>query len=171
MAFKNLMARGEGDGERSVENTPESTVTACRTVALPSSCIDASSEFSGTIRSPVSIRIDGRVKGEVHGGEKIIVGEPATVHARIEAASVIIAGEVKGDIAATSKITLQKTARVTGDLRTPGIVIEEGAKLEGRIVIAPNEQLADPKEPAARSAAKPRESAAAPASPGATPPT
>jgi len=100
----------------------------------------------------------------------VVVGESANVEASIQAASMVISGEVRGDLSATSKITLQKTARVTGDLRTPGIVIEEGALLEGRIVIGPDEQPAAEKKPATRTAERPRESAAAPPAQGATPP-
>ena len=169
MAFKNLMARGEEDGERSMEITPEPPVRPHQP-APPPSCIGASCEFSGTVQSPETIRIDGRVKGEVHCEQTVIVGESASIQAAIHAASIIISGEVNGDMSATSKITLKKTARVNGDLCTPGIVIEEGAKLEGRIVIGPDEQPAAPKQTAARSAAQPRESAAAPASQGTTPP-
>ena len=169
MAFKNLMARGEEAGEQSVEIAPEPPVRPHRTAAPPS-CIDASSEFEGKIQSPETIRIDGHVKGEVHCGKTLIVGESGSIQAVIHAASVVISGEVKGDITATSKITLQASARVTGDLRTPGIVIEEGAKLEGRIAISPHEQPAAPKQPVARSTAQPRESAAAPASQGTPPP-
>ena len=169
MAFKNIMARGEETGERSMEITPEPSVRHPQPAAPPS-CVGASCEFSGNIQSPETIRIDGRVKGEVHCEQTVIVGESASIQAVIHAASIVIAGEVKGDMSATGKITLQKTARVTGDLCTPGIVIEEGAKLEGRIVISPDEQPAAPKQPADRSAAQPRESAAAPASQGTTPP-
>jgi cytoskeletal protein CcmA (bactofilin family) len=169
MAFKNLMAKAEEAEERSMEITPEPSVRSHQPAALPS-CIDASCEFSGTIQSPETIRIDGRVKGEVHCEQTVIVGESASIQAVINAASIVICGEVKGDMSATNKITLQKTARVTGDLRTPGIVIEEGAKLEGRIVIGPDEQPAAPKQPNARSSAQPRESTAAPASQGTTPP-
>jgi cytoskeletal protein CcmA (bactofilin family) len=50
---------------------------------------------------------------------------------------VIVDGEVHGDIDAQSEITLRRTARVHGDLTTEGIVIERGAKLEGRITIGP----------------------------------
>ena len=169
MAFKNIMARGEEAAERSVEITPEPSVRPHQPAAPPS-CVGASCEFSGKIQSPESIRIDGRVKGEVHCEQTVTVGESASVEAAIHAASIVISGEVKGDMSATNKITLQKTARVTGDLRTPGIVIEEGANLEGRIVIGPNEKSAAPKQPAARTAAQPHESAAAPASQGTTPP-
>ena len=81
--------------------------------------------------------------------------------AMIEAESVVISGEVKGDITARRKITLGKAARVTGDLRTPGIVIEEGAKLEGRIVIGPDEKVATRKAAPTRSTETPREAIAA----------
>jgi cytoskeletal protein CcmA (bactofilin family) len=59
---------------------------------------------------------------------------------------------VKGDITARRKITLESTARVTGDLTTPGIVIQEGARLEGRIMIGGG----PPPEAAQATAPKPR---------------
>ena len=152
-----------------MEITPEPPVRPHQP-APPPSCIGASCEFSGEIHSSETIRIEGRVKGEVHCEQTVIVEESASIEATIYAASVVIAGEVRGDMSVTKKITLQKTARVTGDLRTPGIVIEEGANLEGRIVIGPDEQPAAPKKPTTDAAAPPSESAAAPASQGTTPP-
>ena len=143
----------------------------------PSTFLDASTNFSGKLRCSESLRIDGRVEGEVHCDHTVVVGEPGVVNASIEADSVVIAGQVKGDINARSKITLEKTASVTGDLCTPGIVIQEGAKLEGRIMIGADEGRAAEK-PAARpaeqavareaekGAAKPAGKAAAPPAPG-----
>ena len=58
-----------------------------------------------------------------------------------------MSGEVRGDITARRKITLQKTARVKGNLCTPGIVIEEGARLRGRIVIGSEEESLAKTEP------------------------
>ena len=169
MAFKNLMAKAEEAAERKPDVTPQPPVRPQKP-ADPLSCIGASCEFSGEIHSPETIRIEGRVKGEVHCDQTVIVEESASIEAVIDAASVVIAGEVRGDMSATKKITLQKTARVTGDLRTPGIVIEEGAKLEGRIVISPDEQPSAPKQTATRATAQPSESAATPAPPATTPP-
>ena len=71
----------------------------------------------------------------------------------------MIAGDVKGDIEAKRKVTLESSGRVTGDLSTPGIVIEEGAKLEGRIVIGGEEGAAAQKQPAARTSAPARDAA------------
>jgi cytoskeletal protein CcmA (bactofilin family) len=117
----------------------------------PTTFLDASTNFSGKLSCSESLRIDGRVEGEVHCDHTLVIGEPGVVHASIEADSVVIAGQVRGDINARSKITLDKTARVTGDLCTPGIVIQEGAKLEGRIMIGSDERRAADK-PAARPA-------------------
>lgn len=147
MAFNGLRGRsGTGvGGLHSAEPAP----------AGPTVYVDPESELAGKLRSKGTVRIDGRVKGEIRSDQSVIVAGSARVHASIEADSVLIDGEVKGDIAAKRKITLGKTARVTGDLSTPGIVIEEGAKLKGRIVIGSEEE--DPVEATkATTAEKPR---------------
>ena len=96
------------------------------------------------------------MKGEIHGDQLITIGEKGSVHAAIEGDTVVIAGEVQGDITARRKITLESTARVTGDLSTPGIVIQEGARLEGRIVIGggPPPEATQTAAPKARAAEK-----------------
>lgn len=171
MALKNLMGMSEKPSMSEGESTPRVTIPAPRSVA-PTTSIDATTELAGKLRCEDTIRIDGRVKGEVCCEKTVIVGQAASVEATIQADTVVISGEVKGDISAKRKITLESTARVTGDLATPGIVIEEGAKLEGRIVIGAEEQPAAQKQPQARTAA-PRDAgndSAAARSQGAAPP-
>ena len=101
----------------------------------PVTRIDESSKLTGKLHCKGPVRLEGHVKGEIRSEQEVTVADGAMVEAVIQAECVQIAGEVVGDIIATKKITLERTARVTGDLRTPGIVIEEGAKLEGRIDI------------------------------------
>ncbi len=108
----------------------------------PVTRIDASSKLTGKLHCKGPVRLEGKIKGEIRSEQEVTVADGACVEAVIHAESISIAGEIVGDIIATSKITLEKTARVTGDLRTPGIVIEEGAKLEGRIDIG-SEHKAD----------------------------
>lgn len=153
MALKDLMGKMEREDSNRVEKAPRVAVSAPRTVA-PSSSIDATTQISGKIRCKETLRIDGQMKGEVRCEKTLIIGQAAKVEAAIQADTVIIGGEVKGDIIAKRKVTLESTARVTGDLATPGIVIEEGAKLEGRIVIG-EEQSASGQSKRADSAATP----------------
>ena len=169
MAFKNLIGRN-GRPDQRAESTSKAALPVPRTVAPPTA-IDAGTTLSGKLRCKETLRIDGRVKGEVRCDKTVIIGECAVVEASIQAECIIICGEVKGDIVARRKITLEKTGRVSGDLATPGIVIEEGAKLEGRIVIRPEEKpVAQKAAPARRSNATPTPVAVATAG-RATPPS
>ena len=140
MALKDFMARGER-GVEAVEAMPRPAQPAPRTVS-PSTSVDASSEFEGKLRCKQTLRIDGYVKGEVECERTVLVGEGARVFASIEADEGQIAGAGEGNISARRKITLERTAIVKGDLTTPGIVIEEGAKLRGRIVIGSEAEAA-----------------------------
>jgi cytoskeletal protein CcmA (bactofilin family) len=135
MALRDFMARGER-GVEAVEAMPRPVPvqSAPRTVS-PSTSVDASSELEGKLRCKQTLRIDGYIKGEVECERTVLVGEGARVFASIVADEVQVAGAVEGNIAARRKITLERTAIVKGDLTTPGIVIEEGAKVSGRIVI------------------------------------
>jgi cytoskeletal protein CcmA (bactofilin family) len=129
------------------ERGPEQSVSAVRPAAQPpapappplssaaSTFLDSSIAFEGVIRSREPLRLDCRVKGEIHCDHGVVIGESAHIEATIRADAVVIAGEVRGEIHATRKITLAATARIVGNLTTPGIVIEEGAELVGRIQI------------------------------------
>jgi cytoskeletal protein CcmA (bactofilin family) len=149
MAFKDLMGKTE---------SPEAGRPAAPVAPQPSrppaasgsstTFLDASTVFSGKLHCSDSLRIDGQVKGEIRCEQKVAIGETGVVHASIDADTVVIAGEVKGDISAARKITLEKTARVMGDLSTPGIVIQEGAKLEGRITIGEEQGAKEAQKPA-----------------------
>lgn len=134
MSIRDFMARPERGAEMGVEVPVPTSLPAPRMVASSTS-VDESSELEGKLRSKQTVRIDGRVKGEVECEKAVLIGESAKVLANIAADEVQIAGVVEGNIAARRKITLQRTAVVKGDLTTPGIVIEEGAQLKGRIVI------------------------------------
>ena len=170
MALKDLMARTPEPIRP--EPTPPPVAAPRPAPAPPAQLthIGVGSAISGRIRCAESLRIDGQVKGEIFCEQLLTVGEGASVQAAIEGDSVVIAGEVQGDITARSKITLERTARVTGDLCTPGIVIQEGAILEGRIMIGgqvdePRAAAAQPPSPRSSEPSKP-----APRPPSATPP-
>jgi cytoskeletal protein CcmA (bactofilin family) len=175
MALKDFMGgweRMETAGETPKPMPVAAAAPAPRTVA-PSTSVDAASELEGTLRCKQTLRIDGCIRGEIECEKSVLVGEGARVYASMTADEVQIAGVVEGDITARRKITLARTAVVVGDLTTPGIVIEEGAKLKGRIVIGSDtapalESAADAES--AKKAQSGKKAANAGAKPEATPP-
>jgi cytoskeletal protein CcmA (bactofilin family) len=139
MAIKGFMAKAERESTSSPEAprpapAPAPAAPAPRAVS-PTTSVDASSELEGRLRCKQTLRIDGYVKGEIECDQAVLVGEEARIFASITADEVQVAGIVEGDVVARRKITLSRTAVVVGDLTTPGIVIEEGARLKGQIVI------------------------------------
>jgi cytoskeletal protein CcmA (bactofilin family) len=137
MAFKSFMAGKTETDKKTANETPVPEVLVAPVDPTPptTTFIDASTHIQGTLRCEETLHIDGHLSGELACEKTVVVREGAQIHADIAADAVQITGEVNGNISARRKITLNRMARVKGDLVTPGIVIEEGAQLEGRIVI------------------------------------
>lgn len=101
--------------------------------------IDEGADLVGRLQFKDGVRIDGHVDGEIRASKEVVVGEAAAIEANIDANSVVVYGTVEGDIRANRKVTLYKSARVTGEIQTAGIVIEEGARFRGCIIIGEDE--------------------------------
>lgn len=117
------------------------------------------SMLSGDLRFSDDVRIEGRIEGQIHGSKSVVVAAPAEVDATIEAESVEIHGRVVGDLHVRRQTILHKSACVEGEIHTAGIVVEEGARFRGVIVIGPEEADSLPGLEAAREPAKMREPA------------
>ncbi len=101
--------------------------------------LDAGSVLTGELRFAGSVRLEGRVEGQIHAGQTVIVGEHAEIDASIEADNLEVYGTVVGDIRVTRRTLLHKSARVEGEIQTAGIVVEEGARFKGCILIGREE--------------------------------
>jgi cytoskeletal protein CcmA (bactofilin family) len=88
-------------------------------------------DFKGIINFDGTVRIDGRLEGEIHTKGTLVVGEHAVIKGSISAGTLICGGKIKATITATEKVQLLKPAILIGDVRTPSIVVEEGAHFHG----------------------------------------
>lgn len=88
-------------------------------------------EFKGVITYDGTVRIDGKVEGEIITKGTLVVGETATIDAEINAGTVICGGKIHGNITATTKVQLLSPAVLNGSVRTPVLIVEEGVKFNG----------------------------------------
>jgi cytoskeletal protein CcmA (bactofilin family) len=109
----------------------------------------------GHIKSKESLHIEGEVDGTLElPGARLTVGATARVAADARAREIEVIGTLTGDLDASKKITVRKGGRLVGDLRTPGIVIEEGAYYKGKIeIVNPEVQAENEAVPVKRAAA------------------
>ncbi|MCA9676750.1 MAG: polymer-forming cytoskeletal protein [Kofleriaceae bacterium] len=88
--------------------------------------------FEGKLTFEGTVRVDGKLKGEVFSDDVLVVGEGAYVEAEIDIGEIIIQGTVVGNIRAKRGIEVHAPGRVKGDLYTPSLQIDKGVIFEGR---------------------------------------
>jgi cytoskeletal protein CcmA (bactofilin family) len=87
--------------------------------------------FKGTLTFEGTVRIDGRLEGEIFTKDTLVIGEGAQVSAAIHAGVVVISGTVHGNITAERKTDIHASGRLYGNISTPSLIIEEGVVFEG----------------------------------------
>lgn len=88
-------------------------------------------QFKGVLSFAGAVRIDGHLEGEIVGEEVLIIGEPGQVKAEIEVGTLVVSGRVQGTITAKQRVELLSPSRVVGTIRTPCLVVAEGAMFDG----------------------------------------
>jgi len=101
-------------------------------------------EFKGMITYDGTIRIDGKVEGEIITQGTLIVGESAVIQAEISAGSIVCGGKITGNIQAHHKVHLLSKAVLSGSVNTPNLIIDEGVSFNGRCEMHRAEKEASP---------------------------
>jgi cytoskeletal protein CcmA (bactofilin family) len=87
----------------------------------------------GTISGQEDLVVAGRVEGSVSLAGHLVVAQGGDLEADVEVESAEIHGQVRGDVTASRSITIEKDARVSGNVRAPRIVIQDGAHFDGAV--------------------------------------
>ena len=88
----------------------------------------------GNLTSLASIRVDGKVNGNVDVQKLVIVGEKAQVSGDISTKKIIVFGKITGNIKA-AEVQIKKTGLVNGDIIVLAIEIEMGGKYNGNLIM------------------------------------
>jgi cytoskeletal protein CcmA (bactofilin family) len=102
------------------------------------------SEFEGKLSFEGTVRVDGKLSGEIFTEDVLIVGEGAEVNAEISVGSIIIQGSVRGNITAKKSVEIHTPGRVKGNINTPSLLIEKGVMFDGQCQMDPNAASAEP---------------------------
>ena len=90
--------------------------------------------IEGRITSLQDLRIDGKVDGSIEvGSHGLIIGAGATVKADLLARSIVVSGAVIGNVTATDRVDLHATGSIAGSVRSPRLVMFDGAVISGKV--------------------------------------
>jgi cytoskeletal protein CcmA (bactofilin family) len=148
-------ARTESSPPRSSNSPPMSREAA---VIGPSIHID------GDVRGEEDLLIEGEVSGTVQlKNNSLTIGPQGKVRADVYAHSIYVDGYLEGDLFGSERVHIRKSAQVKGNVTSPRVSVEDGAKFKGAIEMDPQaaqnivgSRMAPPRSaPAQQPAAKP----------------
>ena len=104
----------------------------------PQSVLSAEVEITGTVKTSGSIRIDGKLDGELNCGGDAVIGKSAAIKGNLTVNSVSIAGSITGNVTARDRIEMKASARVMGDIKAKRLAVEDGVTFVGKSEVNPS---------------------------------
>ena len=103
-------------------------------------------KLEGKITTNGNIRVDGEIQGDIISQSNVTIGENAQVNGKINASVIMIGGKVSGSVSAKEKLVLESKANLKGDIFTKILVVEAGAKFDGKSKMGDSKDIRDIKE-------------------------
>lgn len=96
--------------------------------------IGPSIRIDGDLRGEEDLLIEGEVKGAVQlKDNRLTIGTQGRVKANVIANSIDVEGLMEGDLIGVERVTVRKSAQVKGNIISPRISVEDGARFKGTI--------------------------------------
>ncbi len=115
--------------DRPSNGTPPETVIS---IIGPGMRVVGDCETDGTVR------VEGTVEGSIRAGKAVVVGKEGLVEGDVVTQDAVISGRVQGTLTAESRLELQATCRIEGEVRARRMQLEEGAMLNGTVLMGEN---------------------------------
>lgn len=87
--------------------------------------------ITGKLTCRGSLRVDGRVAGEIEAQGDVLVAENGAIGDAVKATNLIVAGEVRGQVDVEGRLELRGTGKLYGNVRAGALVVEAGAVFRG----------------------------------------
>jgi cytoskeletal protein CcmA (bactofilin family) len=121
------------DEERSQGQTPRMAASVGKTMRV-----------LGDMHSDEELYFDGEVEGTLEVSHRLTIGPNGKVKATVKAKELVVRGSIQGNVEAAGRIVIMNGASIIGDVKTAGIVIEDGAFFKGGIDILRPEVKPEP---------------------------
>jgi cytoskeletal protein CcmA (bactofilin family) len=129
--------------------------------------IGPSIHIDGDLRGEEDLLIEGEVNGTVQlKNNSLTIGPQGKIRADVYAHSIYVDGFMEGDLYGSERVVIRKSAQVRGNVTSPRVSLEDGAKFKGSIEMDPqaaqgaaNRGMAQPKPAPAANPAPPKPAA------------
>lgn len=100
--------------------------------------IGPSIHIDGDVRGEEDLLIEGEVNGTVQlKNNSLTIGSQGKVRADVYAHTINVDGFLEGDLYGSERVHIRKSAQVRGNVTSPRVSLEDGAKFRGSIEMDP----------------------------------
>jgi len=129
-------SRPESSPARTEQSPPRSSSSAA--VSRDAAVIGPSIHIDGDVRGEEDLLIEGEVSGTVQlKNNSLTIGPQGKVTADVYAHSIYVDGYLEGDLFGSERVHIRKSATVKGNVTSPRVSVEDGAKFKGAIEMDP----------------------------------
>lgn len=93
------------------------------------------------LKSKESVQINGIVNGDVQVDASVVIGQNGCVKGNVSASFILVAGKIEGNCNIVNQIHATKSAVINGDISCSSIVIDDGAQVNGRCEMKPDNRI------------------------------
>ena len=133
MSQKEIDAASAGADEAPTPTTAKAN-SSPKTSSRKPATIGSSIVIHGDVTGEEDLIVDGAIEGTVNFKENnLVVSENGRVTANISARIIRVDGQVKGELYGSEQVVISPTGNVTGDIRAPRVVLEDGCNFKGSV--------------------------------------
>lgn len=132
----------DNNQEQSFSSRPASPSPASGSARTEPAVIGPSIHIDGNLKGDEDLVIDGTVKGTVTlKNNSLTIGDKGKVTADIYAKTILVKGTMQGDLYASEKVSIGSSAKVKGNIASPRVSLEDGARYKGSIEMDPEAEV------------------------------
>ena len=90
-------------------------------------------EIEGEVSGDEDLVILGSVQGRILSKGSLIIEKSGRVEATIETQTLLVMGRLEGNVTAKEQVEVAPDGRLIGDIKSPRVVLKDGAKFKGNI--------------------------------------
>lgn len=100
-------------------------------------------EVEGKVHSHGSIRIDGKIIGEIIAEKDFVIGKEGVVQAGVKTTNAVVSGNFNGEMIASGEVEITSTGRFVGKLyqKDALLTISKGGIFKGENVITDDQEI------------------------------
>jgi cytoskeletal protein CcmA (bactofilin family) len=89
--------------------------------------------IDGEISGTEPVVVEGTVKGKITLQSTVTVAPGGVVEADVHSQLIEVSGQVTGNLVASERVEITSNGRMVGDIKSPRILIADGAGFKGHI--------------------------------------